>query len=148
MKILQATTAHIEPVTQLFAKYRVFYGQPFDLEIAQKFMLKRLELQDSVVFLAQDAEGNFGGFVQLYGSFTSVGVQELWILNDLYVDESYRNQGMAESLIRHAMDFSRATGRKKLILSTAHDNHHAQNLYEKIGFLRSDFYNYEILTSS
>lgn len=67
-------------------------------------------------------------------------MKKIWILNDLFASADYRKKGIGQLLIDHGKE----TGRKKVVLSTAHDNINAQKLYEKLGFTRSDFYNYEI----
>ncbi|MGC4128673.1 MAG: GNAT family N-acetyltransferase [Bergeyella sp.] len=145
MTIRQATTNDINELAKLFADYRVFYGQDFDLDKSIIFLTQRLDKKDSVIFIALEAEF-FLGFAQLYPSFTSVGVQEIWILNDLYVGEQSRQKGVAQTLIKHVLQFSKDTNRRKVILSTAYSNDKAQQLYEKLGFTKTEFYNYEKLT--
>jgi ribosomal protein S18 acetylase RimI-like enzyme len=49
-------------------------------------------------------------------------------------------------LINHILQFSKSTNRRKVILSTAYSNDKAQKLYEKLGFTKTEFYNYEKLT--
>lgn len=145
MTIRQATPTDLPALARAFSAYRVFYGQPDEPEAAQDFLRERLTLGESVVFIATEHD-QIAGFAQLYPSFTSVGMRRIWILNDLFVYESFRRQGVAQALIEAVMDFSRQTGRKKVVLSTAYDNLSAQQLYERIGFERDPFYSYEILT--
>ncbi|MNJ44874.1 putative acetyltransferase [compost metagenome] len=77
---------------------------------------------------------------QLAGLFDQYRV---WVLNDLYVREDYRKQGIAEQLLVHAKSFAVETNAKGIQLSTAPDNKQAQALYEKQGYVRDDeFYNY------
>ncbi|MBS1653121.1 MAG: GNAT family N-acetyltransferase [Bacteroidetes bacterium] len=144
MTIRQATIDDISELAKLFSDYRVFYGQDFDLEKSVNFLTQRLNKKDSVIFVALDT--NFLGFTQLYPSFTSIGVQEIWILNDLFVNDKSRQKGVAQMLINHVLQFSKDTGRRKVILSTAYSNDKAQQLYEKLGFTKTEFYNYEKLT--
>jgi ribosomal protein S18 acetylase RimI-like enzyme len=142
MQIVTATTDHLEQLAPLFDRYRIFYGQDSDVAKAKVFLTERITTGESVMFLALE-NGAGIGFTQLYPSFTSVGMARIWILNDLYVDEASRGKGVAEQLIQHALHYSRTTGRKKVILSTAHTNTQAQRLYERMGFDRDAFYNYE-----
>jgi ribosomal protein S18 acetylase RimI-like enzyme len=142
MKIKQATIDDLEHAGKLFADYRVFYGQPFDIEAAKTFLANRIRQKDSVMFVVVDEE-QYVGFAQLYPSFSSVGLKEIWILNDLYVDAQHRQKGIAQALIQHILEYSKTTGRKRLVLSTAYDNRIAQNLYEKSGFIKEEFFNYE-----
>jgi ribosomal protein S18 acetylase RimI-like enzyme len=144
MQIIQANIKDVEQLAILFNQYRVFYGQKPDLKNAKLFLEERITKEESVIFIAiQNSEDV--AFTQLYPSFSSVGMSKIWILNDLYVAENYRQQGIAEQLIQHVINYSKTTGRKKVALSTAYDNLTAQRLYEKIGFSKDDYFNYEIV---
>lgn len=145
MQIKQATIEDIDELTKLFAEYRVFYKQEYEPEKSKEFLTKRFKNSDSVIFVAME-NGNYAGFTQLYPSFTSVGMKEIWILNDLYINVNYRNKGAAKKLIEKAIEFSKETNRKRIVLSTAFDNYSAQKLYEKQGFTKSSFINYEKIT--
>jgi ribosomal protein S18 acetylase RimI-like enzyme len=59
-----------------------------------------------------------------------------WMLNDLYVDEAYRKQGIASQLIRAAMAFAKANNARFVQLETQTDNYTAQSLYESVGFIQ------------
>lgn len=145
MIIRRATIDDINELAKLFADYRVFYGQDFEYIKSIHFLKQRFDKKDSVIFIATDND-KFLGFTQLYPSFTSIGMQGIWILNDLFVNDKYRKHGVAQTLIDPVLTFSKETNRKKVILSTAYSNEKAQQLYEKLGFKRTEFYNYEKLT--
>ena len=74
------------------------------------------------------------GFVQLYPSFSSVSMKRIWILNDLFVHEDYRKQGVAEALIERSKELAEETGAISIILETQSSNINAQKLYDKTGF--------------
>jgi ribosomal protein S18 acetylase RimI-like enzyme len=143
MIVRQATRNDLDQLSQLFGQYRVFYGQPFEPALCRNFLEERLDKEESVIFIALD-KNDYAGFTQLYPSFSSVGMKKIWILNDLFVAAEHRQKGIAQALIDHVLEYSKSTGRKKVVLSTAYDNFNAQKLYEKLGFVREDFYNYEI----
>jgi hypothetical protein len=94
MEVILASSANLEAVTILFSQYRVFYRQPSNLEAARQFLQERFQANDSTVFLAHE-NGSGIGFIQLYPSFSSVSLRRIWILNDLFVAESYRQQRVA-----------------------------------------------------
>ena len=96
MKIIQATLKEIDIIAKLFDEYRVFYEKESDKDGAKKFLSERMANQESIIYLALDNTDNGMGFVQLYPSFTSVGLKSLLILNDLYVSSNYRKQGVGE----------------------------------------------------
>ncbi|MGM0921263.1 MAG: GNAT family N-acetyltransferase [Bacillota bacterium] len=143
MEIYQAGIEDLEGVSNLFNLYRVFYQQTSDLEGAKRYIKKRLESKDSVIFVVKDIQ-KYVGFTQLYPTFSSISMKRAWILNDLYVDTEARN-GIGEMLLYKSKDYAIETGAKSISLSTAPDNYSAQRLYEKNGFIRdSQFYHYEL----
>ncbi|MGN6619356.1 MAG: GNAT family N-acetyltransferase [Ilyomonas sp.] len=136
-------------VFDLFDKYRVFYKQKSDIELAKCFIQTRLDNNESIIFVALvDDVSEPVGFTQLYPEYSSVRAIKNWILNDLYVDKEYRKQGIGEKLIKTAMSFAKENNANFVQLSTAIDNYTAQSLYEKIGFEKqdpeTDFYTYRI----
>jgi ribosomal protein S18 acetylase RimI-like enzyme len=150
MDIIRIDKTQSELVFDLFDKYRVFYKQQSDIEIAKQFIQERLDNNESVIFVALDTKTNKPmGFTQLYPKYSSVRVVKNWILNDLYVDKEYRQKGIGERLIKTVMDFARQNNANFVELSTAVDNHSAQRLYEQIGFKKlepeTDFYTYRIV---
>ncbi len=138
--IVRATLDHLDPVAPLFDSYRTFYGQPPDLAIARSFLKARLERNESVIFLALNAQGEGLGFTQLYPSFSSTSARRLWILNDLFVAETARRSGVARALMEAARRFAAADGALELELQTAVDNINAQRLYESLGYVRDTHY--------
>jgi ribosomal protein S18 acetylase RimI-like enzyme len=136
-------------VFDLFDKYRVFYKQPSDIELAKNFIQTRLDNNESIIFVALVNEKSKPvGFTQLYPKYSSVRAVRNWILNDLYVDKEYRKQGIGEKLIKTAMNFAKENNAKFVELSTAVDNYAGQSLYEQIGFEKqnpeTNFYSYRI----
>ena len=145
MEIIRATVEQAEVVAPLFDLYRQFYKAASDLEGSARFLRERLERNESVIFLAMDAESAVG-FVQMYPVFASVQLKRLWILNDLYVLGSERKRGIGEGLMKRAEEYARETGTRGLFLRTATDNLAAQRLYEACGWVRdTKFYRYDLI---
>lgn len=144
MELYQATITDIEGVAHLFNLYRMFYEQPSDMEGAKQYLTERMQKNESIIFVVKDHE-KYVGFTQLYPSFSSISMRKTWILNDLYVDETARKQGVGELLLQKAKEFAIETGAKGISLSTALTNSSAQRLYEKNGYVRdTEFYHYEL----
>lgn len=133
MSIHRATPADVDRIAPLFDAYRRFYGQPGDLERGKAFLRDRLERDESVVLVAE-RDGAAVGFTQLYPMFSSVRTARLWILNDLYVDESARRGGVARALLDAAAEFAREQGAAGLMLETTRDNAPARALYRAAGW--------------
>ncbi|WP_199271627.1 N-acetyltransferase [Paraglaciecola sp. L3A3] len=117
-----AELENLQGVTSLFNDYRMFYQQESDLTLAEDFISARIKNQDSVIFIAQNTQLECLGFCQLYPSFSSVSAQKTWILNDLFVTEALRGQGIATKLLTAAKTHAKQTQTKGITLLTAEKN--------------------------
>lgn len=144
MEIRLAHMDDLDEVTRLFDRYRIFYGQVSDLDAAREFIKMRFQQGDSTIFIALDQLRGVG-FTQLYPSFSSALMKRLWILNDLFVEETARRQGVGGQLMQVAESFARQTGAVKMALSTQMTNQTAQSLYESRGYVKDKmFYHYSL----
>ncbi|QYO61985.1 GNAT family N-acetyltransferase [Leptolyngbya sp. 7M] len=142
MNILLAQAEHIDHLAVLFDQYRVFYNQASDLAAAKQFLGERFKQRDSAIFVAMDNQ-SMVGFTQLYPSFSSVSMQRVWILNDLFVVENYRKQGVANLLMDVAEQYARSSGAVRIVLATQITNIAAQRLYESRNYVKDEaFYHY------
>jgi ribosomal protein S18 acetylase RimI-like enzyme len=124
----------LEQLAILFDQYRVFYGQDSDYPSALDFLSDRMHENESIVFIAAEADGVFSGFVQLYPIFSSVKMKRQWLLNDLFVAEGKRGMGIGRKLIDQCKKFCLETDAVGLLLETAKTNVSANNLYLNTGF--------------
>lgn len=134
MKIIQAQLSNLEETAELFDKYRIFYKQNSNLTSARKFIKERLRKKDSIIFLISE-EKKIIGFCQIYPSYSSVAMKQIYILNDLYIEPQYRQKGAAKALLLHAKNYTKENKVTKIVLKTAIDNIAAQNLYQKLGYV-------------
>ena len=102
MKIIQATPEHLEDLVPLFDEYRIFYRQKSDQNAVREFLKERLTKQDSVIYLAY-IDNIAVGFTQLYSLLSSVSMQPMYLLNDLYINSNYRNRRIGTSFIKKAI---------------------------------------------
>jgi len=135
--VRQAVLSDIEKLTPLFDGYRQFYGAASDPGAARKFLLDRFNHGESVLFIALEGE-MAAGFAQLYPSFSSVLLRRTFVLNDLYVQDSFRRHGIARRLMSAAAEFAARLGAGRLTLTTATTNTRAQTLYESSGWKRDE----------
>jgi ribosomal protein S18 acetylase RimI-like enzyme len=138
--VRRATLADVDRVAELFALYRVFYGEERDVAAAASFLRSRLERAESIVYIAEAEDEAVLGFAQVYPSFASVELGAAWRLNDLYVLEAARGRGVAALLMRAVRDGASGAGAVWVDLETAVDNLTAQRLYEREGYARDDVY--------
>jgi len=140
----RGSLADLDALAPLFDAYRVFYGRNPDLGLARAFLSDRLQRDESVVFLAEEA-GVAAGFSQLFPSFSSLSGRRIHILNDLFVAEDARRRGVATTLLNRAAAFARDDGAVRLTLATGVDNIAAQAVYAAAGWQRDDaFYTYTL----
>lgn len=147
VSVRKASPADLTALTTLFDAYRVFYEKESDPDGARRFMAERLEKEDSVIFLAEDASGKALGFTQLYPLFSSVRMRSIWLLNDLYVARDARRMGVGHALMIRAQEYAAETGAAGLELATARDNEQAKSVYHDLGWeldTQFDHYSYTV----
>ena len=133
MKIIKATIENLEQLLPLFEAYRKFYKQSSNIEVARDFLSNRFNKMDSIVFMAFNNEKEAIGFTQLYPTFSSVSMEQIYILNDLFVVSNSRGNKIGEKLLDHAKQFVINNNCKGLTLETDINNP-AQKLYERLGW--------------
>ena len=117
----------------LFDEYRVFYKKSSDLAGAKKFLSERMTNNESMIYVAE-IEGNLVGFVQLYPLFSSTNMKRIWLLNDLYVNETHRGKGISKKLIERSKVLCRKTNAHGLMLETEKSNKIGNQLYPQVDF--------------
>ncbi len=132
----------LEGLLLLFDAYRVFYKKDSDPEAGRSFLRERITRQESEILGAVQDDQTLLGFAQLYPLFSSTQMKRLWLLNDLYVAEAYRNQGIGRKLIEEAKKLCRATQAQGLILKTGKDNQAGNALYPRAGFVPDSAFNH------
>ena len=130
-----ATPENIHRVVPVFDMYRQWYGMPADLSRAESFLVQRMINSESTLFFAEVNE-QIAAFVQLYPTFSSISMDAVWVLNDLFVRPEFRRQGIATLLMQIAAEFACGIGVLRLELETGTGNHTAQELYTKLGWQR------------
>lgn len=144
LRITKADRDDLDRVLPLFEAYLDFYHRPPDSVRARSFLRERLDRSDSIIFLAERADGTAVGFAQLYPTFASLAMAPWWILYDLFVAPAARRQGVASRLLTAARELAAETHAAGLGLDTATDNP-ARRLYEAHGWKRDDvFVHYEL----
>ena len=148
MVINQVDLQNLDQLIQLFDAYRVWYGKDSDKEAARDFLSARIEAKESVIYAAFDTNNIMTGFVQLYPLFSSTRLNRLWLLNDLFVDASFRGKGISKLLIGRAKELARDTGSAGLMLETEKTNDIGNNLYPTTGFVVDHEFNHYFWTAT
>jgi GNAT superfamily N-acetyltransferase len=137
--VKRANVEDLDGLVGLFEGYRQFYRQPSDTAGARQFLLDRFRYNQSVVFIAFK-DKRAVGFTQLYPSFSSGSLAQIFILNDLFVVPEMRRFGVGSTLLASAAEYARQVGALRLTLSTEMSNTAAQSLYEKCGWKRDSVF--------
>lgn len=145
MKIRKASIEDLGGLSNLFKDYLQIDNQDKTLEDAKTFLEQRFERRDCTLFIAL-IDGRIVGFVLLSPFFSLGSLDDIWILNAIYIEDEFRQQGVAQSLLSEAIFHSKKTEKKKVLLWTRSDNVSSQALFEKFGFKKADFINYEFVT--
>jgi ribosomal protein S18 acetylase RimI-like enzyme len=143
-EISRATVSDLAELHVLVEKYRAFYKQP-ENEKTLSYLEQRLKNDQAVVFIAR-VDGEAVGFTLLYPTFSTVSLSDIWLLNDLYVDESARGKGIANQLMDVAEVAAKEAGATRVFLRTANDNLPAQSLYEGRNWVKDEvFRRYDLI---
>ncbi|MHB1285967.1 MAG: GNAT family N-acetyltransferase [Leptospirales bacterium] len=144
----RGTIDHLEGLSVLFDKYRQFYKQPSDPDTSKRFLKERMERDESWILCAVRTAPDppeILGFAQMYRMFSSVSLLSGWLINDLFVSDHARNQGIGGDLLLTVISKTSAQGNARLWISTERTNSRARTLYEGVGFrLDERFNNFEL----
>lgn len=126
---------------RLGAAYNRFYEREFPQAVYERTWA-RLMCGDSFHGFAARLDGQLLGITH-YLFQPSIWTDDVCYLQDLFVDEAARGQGLAQALIEHVAQAARVRGAPKLYWLTHRDNARARGLYDRIamhhGFIRYDY---------
>ena len=142
MKIRKAQFSDLKALAPLFDAYRMFYRKSSDIDGAETFLRERMEMKESIVFVAESDKEELVGFVQLYPLFSSTRMQKFWLLNDLFVHPNSRGQKISIQLIEKAQQLVRDSRACGMFLETEKSNHIGNSLYARTGFELNSSSNY------
>jgi len=146
LSVRRAAVPDLPAIAALFDAYRQFYQQPSDVDLATAFIAERMQRDESIILLIEDAQGSLAGqthalgFCQMYPSFCSVEAARIVTLYDLFVSPQARNCGAGRALLLAAEGYARDHGFVRMDLTTAITNTTAQRLYESLGWVRDDIF--------
>jgi ribosomal protein S18 acetylase RimI-like enzyme len=89
--------------------------------------------KEGLQLIARDDSGRAVGFATIFWTWSTLSASRIGVMNDLFVHPDARGSGVAEELIAACSERCRARGATELDWSTAHDNHRAQALYDRVG---------------
>ncbi len=145
VEIAPIASEEFEELVPLISAYQRFYEvREIDDGRNRGFFRRFLAPSEDGLLLGARREGRLLGYACLYWHFSSLEATECVLMNDLFVDESARGQGVGRALIEASADVARERGVPFVEWSTAPDNHTAQRLYDSTGAERSEWFSYEL----
>jgi GNAT superfamily N-acetyltransferase len=145
IEIAPIAAEEFEELLPLIAAYQRFYEvEEIDEERNRAFFRRFLAPSEDGLLLGARSDGRLVGYACLYWHFSSLEAVEAVLMNDLYVEESTRGQGVGRALIEASAEVARERGTPIVEWSTAPDNRTAQRLYDSTGAERSEWFSYEL----
>lgn len=145
LRIAPVAASELDELLPMIAAYQRFYEVE---EIAEErnraFFSRFLAPSDDGMLLGAWRGEELAGYACLYWHFTSLVPAETVLMNDLYVAEACRSEGIGRALIEASARVARERGAHHLEWATAPDNKTAQRLYDKTGAERSEWIEYEL----
>jgi diamine N-acetyltransferase len=135
-----ADNSDTETLVEFIREFHEFEHLPFD-ESTIRLMLPNILNNDALgrVWLIQDGSEPIGYIVLAFGySLEFLGRDA--IIDELYIRESHRGQGIGTSAIQFVEDACSSLGIQAVHLEVDRQNTAAQSLYRKVGFEDHDRY--------
>src|ERR1700680_3926914 len=120
----------MEELLKLVAGYQRFYRAEPNVDNNRAFFAQFLHPSDKGLLLGGWVNGELVGFATLYWFFSSTKVAPSVLMNDLYVREDIRGEGVGKRLIDGAVAEARRRKAAHLEWYTSPDNEVAQRLYD------------------
>jgi GNAT superfamily N-acetyltransferase len=98
--------------------------------------------REGVQLLARSSGARAVGFATVYWSWSTSEACRVGIMNDLFVAEPARGQGIAEALIEACRSECTRRDARRLMWQTAPDNLRAQAVYDRVGAARERWVDY------
>jgi GNAT superfamily N-acetyltransferase len=142
--IKQVGAADVGELLPLIRDYCDFYHEaPADADLqALAAALIHDPDREGVQLRAREPNGYAAGFATLYWSWSTTNGGRIGIMNDLFVADTARGQGLAEQLIEACRAECARRHVRRLTWQTALDNRRAQAVYERVGATREHWIDY------
>jgi GNAT superfamily N-acetyltransferase len=145
IRIEPISTEQMETLLPLIAAYQRFYAvEEIDEGRNRAFFSRFLAPSEIGMLLGAWRGEQLLGYACLYWHFTSLVPAETVLMNDLYVTDGHRGEGIGRTLIEASAEVARQRGAHHLEWATAPDNEPAQRLYDSTGAERSEWIEYEL----
>jgi GNAT superfamily N-acetyltransferase len=145
LRIAPIAASELEALLPMIAAYQRFYEvEDVDEERNRAFFSRFLAPSDDGMLIGARRGDELVGYACLYWHFTSLVPAETVLLNDLYVAEDRRGEGIGRALIETSAQIARERGAHQLQWVTSPDNETARRLYDTTGAESEPSIEYEL----
>jgi GNAT superfamily N-acetyltransferase len=127
----------------LWRSYLEFYGEQEDVQISQTTWQRFIDGKEPMHAFVAVRDGHIAGFAHLIGHRSTWSQKDRLYLNDLFVAQSHRQNGLARQLLEHARRFAASNNYEWLYWTTRESNATARTLYDQVGN-QTDFVQYRV----
>ena len=145
IRIEPVEESQFEALLPMIAAYQDFYEvEDIETERNRSFFRRFLAPSEVGMLIGAWRGERLIGYACLYWHFSSTQAMETVLMNDLFVAEAVRGEGVGRALIEASAEVARDRGAAQLEWSTAPGNLTAQRLYDTTGAERSEWIDYEL----
>lgn len=135
ISIRKATEQDFPQIVQLFQEFAAFEKQPSKMTNSADQMSREKEYFNC--FVAERDSKEIIGYTTYFFSYHTWIGKSLY-MDDLYVKETYRNQGIGKKLLETVIAFAKEENCHKVRWQVSNWNKKAQGFYKRIGAEISD----------
>ncbi len=120
----------------LWDGYNAFYGRSgptaLSLEITRMTWLRFFDAYEPVHALVAESDGRLVGIAHYLFHRSTIAIEPVCYLQDLFTVEAARGQGVGGALISEVYEHARQAGTPRVYWQTHETNHTAQQLYDRV----------------
>ncbi|MBI5222310.1 MAG: GNAT family N-acetyltransferase [Candidatus Magasanikbacteria bacterium] len=96
--------------------------------------IKREEIKSKAIKFTVEKDGKVAGRAYLYLIYNNLHTEPYGYLEDVFVEEDCRGQGLGGRLVKAAIAEAKARGCYKIIGTSRHSRAEVHEFYKKLGF--------------
>ncbi|MCG7408770.1 GNAT family N-acetyltransferase [Paenibacillus sp. ACRRX] len=143
--VRKASQQDIHPLSLLMQAYIVdFYKCPRPAEESLFGLIQMLYREEEGIQFVAEKNGELVGFATLYFTYSTIKAHKIAIMNDLYVVEGKRGEGVGAGLFQACNSYRMSHDYASMVWDTASSNKRAQAFYKKMGGMPEDWIIYSL----
>ncbi len=137
--IVEATPDHIPAILSLMRRFAEYEDLAAYFEVTETKLREAMFGSDAFVHgLNADQNGENAGYAIFYPCFSTFRGQQGFFLEDLYVSEKHRGNGLGELMLRKIACLATSQGFERIDFHVLDWNTGAIGFYEKLGAVSAD----------